>query len=174
MSAAVFVDTNIFVYARDASEPEKQPAAEKWIELLWMEQRGRTSVQVLNEYYVTVTRRMKPGMAPEDAWADVRALLAWEPQPVDRDLVLRASDIEGRHRLSWWDSLIVAAAQLQNCALLLTEDLQDGWSCEGLTVCNPFKTQIEDERGRYMATPAPASRHRSRGRPRRKALDLAE
>lgn len=174
MTAAVFVDTNIFVYARDASEPGKQPAAEKLIEQLWIEQSGRTSIQVLNEYYVTVTRKLEPGMASDEAWADVRALLAWEPQPVDRDLVLRARDIEGRHRLSWWDSLIVAAAQLQNCALLLTEDLQDGWSCEGLTVCNPFKTQIEEERGRYIATPAPASRHRPRGRPRRRALIPAE
>ena len=167
MTAAVFVDTNVLVYARDASEPVKQPAAARWLEQLWIDQRGRTGVQVLNEFYVTVTRKLQPGMTPDEAWADVRALLAWEPQPIDADLLLRAHDIEGRHGFSWWDAMIVAAAQLQNCSLLLTEDLQDGWSCDGVTVCNPFKTQIADEPARYVATPAPASRHRRPGRPRR-------
>jgi hypothetical protein len=104
----------------------------------------------------------------------VRALLAWEPQPVDRDLVLRAPDIERRHGLSWWVSTIVAEAKLQNCALLLSEELQDGWSCDGLAVCDQFKTQVEDEQGRYAATPAPASRHRPRGRPRRKVRSSVE
>ena len=167
MSAAVFVDTNVLVYARDASEPLKQPAAAHWIERLWIEQRGRTGIQVLNEYYVTVTRKLDPGLAPDDAWADVRALLAWEPQPVDRDLLLRARDVEHRYALNWWDAMIVAAAQLQNCALLLTEDLQDGLRCDGVTVCNPFGTEVANEEARYVATPAPASRHRPRGRPRR-------
>jgi predicted nucleic acid-binding protein len=169
MTAAVFVDTNVFVYARDASEPEKQPAAASWIERLWIEQRGRTGVQVLNDYYVTVTRNLDPGLPPEQAWQDVQALFTWDPQPVDRELLALARELERRYGLSWRDSLIVAAAQLQNCILLLTEDLQDGWTCDGLTVCDPFKTQVEDERGRYAATPAPASRHRPRGRPRRRA-----
>ena len=65
------LDKNIFVYARDASEPEKQPAAAKWIEQLWISQRGRTGVQVLSEYYVTVNRKLKPGLDPQEAWADV-------------------------------------------------------------------------------------------------------
>ncbi|HLT92192.1 MAG TPA: PIN domain-containing protein [Woeseiaceae bacterium] len=169
MSAAVFVDTNIFVYARDASEPKKQAVAARWLEQLWIEQRGRTSIQVLNEFFVTVTRKLDPGMPAEDAWADVRALLAWDPQPSDRHLLLRAQDVERRHRLSWWDALIVAAAQLQNCTLLLSEDLQDGWSCDGLTVCNPFRTRVAEEAAIYSSMPEPASRHRPRGRPRREA-----
>lgn len=167
MTAAVFVDTNVLVYARDLDEPVKQPAAARWIERLWMEQAGRTSIQVLNEFYVTVTRKLRPGMAPEDAWADVHALLAWDPQPIDRELVLRAREVERRHRLSWWDAMIVAAAQLQGCTLLLTEDLQDGWHCDGVTVCNPFTTSVSEDRARYEPTPAPRSRHRPRGRPRR-------
>lgn len=170
----VFVDTNVFVYARDGSEPGKQPVAERWLEELWISQRGRTGMQVLSEYYVTVTRKLDPGMPPPDAWADVRALLAWDPQPVDGDLLLRARDVEHRHRLSWWDSMIVAAAQLQNCDLLLTEDLQDGWSCGGVTVRNPFTTEVSEQAANYTAMPAPASRHRPRGRPRRKSLTTAE
>jgi predicted nucleic acid-binding protein len=167
MTAAVFVDTNVLVYARDAGEPVKQPAAASWIERLWMEQSGRTSTQVLNEFYVTVTRKLRPGMAPEDAWADVHALLAWDPQPIDRELVLRVREVERRHRLSWWDAMIVAAAQLQGCTLLLTEDLQDGWHCDGVTVCNPFTNLVSEDRARYETPPAPKSRHRPRGRPRR-------
>ena len=170
MTAAVFVDTNVFVYARDTSEPTKQSAAARWLEQLWIEQRGRTSIQVLNEFYVTVTRKLDPGMTPGNAWADVRALFSWDPQPVDRQLLLRAQEVERRHGFSWWDSMIVAAAQLQNCSLLLSEDLQDGWSCDGITVCNPFRMQVAEEPPSYVATPAPASRHRPRGRPRRKIV----
>lgn len=168
MTAAVFVDTNVLVYARDASETDKQPAAAQWLEQLWIEQRGRTSIQVLNEYYVTVTRKLRPGMAPDEAWDDVEALLAWEPRAIDADLLRRARDIERRHGTSWWDAMIVAAAQLQSCTLLLTEDLQDGWSCDGVTVRNPFTTRVADEAARYAATPAPRSRHRRPGRPRRR------
>ena len=97
MTARVFVDTNVLVYARDASEPEKQPAAARWLEQLWIEQRGRTSIQVLNEYYVTVTRNLRPGMEPDEAWRDVDALLAWEPQVIDAVLLRRARDLERRH-----------------------------------------------------------------------------
>jgi predicted nucleic acid-binding protein len=167
MHAAVFVDTSVFVYARDASEPEKQPAAAEWIERLWIEQRGRTGVQVLNDYYLTITRNLDPGLPPEQAWQDVQALFTWAPQPVDQELLALARELERRFDLSWRDSMIVAAAQLQDCGLLLTEELQDGWNCDGLIVCNPFRTKVQDEAGRYAASPVPASRHRPRGRPRR-------
>lgn len=174
MNAVVFVDTNVFVNARDASEPEKQPAAARWIERLWIEQRGRTGAQVLNDYYVTVTRNLDPGLPPEQAWQDVQALLTWDPQPIDRELLTLARELERRLDLHWRDSMIVAAAQLQNCDLLLTEEFPDGWSCNGLTVCNPFETKVQDEQGRYVAAPAPASRHRPRGRPRRGTLTSTE
>lgn len=165
MTADVFVDTNVLVYARDASEPEKQPAAARWLEQLWIEQRGRTSIQVLNEYYVTVTRNLRPGMEPDEAWRDVDALLAWEPQVIDAVLLRRARDLERRHDLGWRDATVVAAAQLQSCTLLLSDDLQDGWSCDGVTVRNPFTAGIADEAARYATTPAPKSRHRRPGRP---------
>ena len=165
MTATVFVDTNILVYARDASEPAKQPLAADWLHELWSEQRGRTSIQVLSEYYTAVTRKLRPGLPQDEAWEDVEALLAWEPQEIDRNVLARARDIERRHTLSWWDSMIVAAAQVQNCAVLLSEDLQHGWTCGTVTVRNPFIEKIEDTRAVYAAVPAPVSRHRRRGRP---------
>jgi predicted nucleic acid-binding protein len=167
MTGRIFVDANMFVYARDLGEPTKQPLAGEWLERLWQEQRGRTSTQALNEFYYTVTRKLKPGLTVEEAWDDVRSLLSWNPQPVDTSLLLRAREIEQRYRLSWWDSLIVGAAQLQECSVLLTEDLQDRSSYGGVTVRNPFVLGVSEEMATYAVAPAVASRHRPRGRPRR-------
>jgi predicted nucleic acid-binding protein len=169
MNATVFVDTNVFVYARDASEPEKQAAAEAWLRELWIEQRGRTSMQVLSEYYTVVTHKLKPGLAPEDAWEDVTALLAWEPQPIDGNILARAHAIEQRYKLNWWDAMIVAAAQLQDCSVLLTEDLQHGLRCDGLTIQSPFAATVAEEPPAYAAVPQRSTRHRARGRPSRTA-----
>jgi predicted nucleic acid-binding protein len=95
------VDTNVLVYARDASEPAKQARASEWLRELWLEQRGRTSAQVLSEYYTTVTRKLRPGLTPDEAWDDVTALFAWQPQKIDRLVLENAREIERRHALSW-------------------------------------------------------------------------
>lgn len=167
MNEIIFVDTNVLVYARDASEPEKQHAAAGWLSRLWREQQGRVSVQVLNEYYVTTTRKLKPGLPADDAWDDVRAFMAWEPQSIDSELLLRTREVEQRYQLSWWDSMIVAAAQLQGCTTLLTEDLQHGMVFGGLTVRDPFRTEVHEVAAAYEVAPLAVARHRSRGRPRR-------
>lgn len=169
MSELVFVDTNVFVYARDTDEGDKQRRALAWLELLWRERTGRTGVQVLSEYYVTVTRKLDPGMPRDAAWDDVRALYSWRPQPVDTSLLERGREVEARYGSSWWDSLIVAAAQLQGCAVLLSEDLQDGMSFEGVRVRNPFRAETNEDRAHY-AVELPVPRHRGRGRPGRKTL----
>ena len=166
MTAPVFVDTNVLVYARDASEPAKQPRAAEWLAYLWREQAGRTSVQVLSEYYVTVTRKLEPGLDADDAWDDVRALFAWRPQPVDDTVMERAREVERRHSVSWWDSLVVAAAQMQGCSLLLTEDLADGAVLGSVTARSPFTLALGEEVRAYGAAPTAASLHRPRGRPK--------
>lgn len=166
MLAPVFVDTNVFLYARDAGEVNKQLPAAAWLEYVWREQIGRTSVQVLSEYYVNVTRKLSPGLAPDEAWDDVQALLTWQPQPVDDALLRRAREIELRYRLSWWDSLVVGAAQLQGCTVLLTEDLQDGGVFGGVAVRSPFTLAIEEAAAVYAVEPRTARRHPSRGRPK--------
>lgn len=167
MTAAVFVDTNVFIYARDGREPRKQRIAAAWIGHLWREQAGRTSVQVLSEYYVNVTRRLPLRMSPDEAWDEVQALLAWNPQAVDRRVIEAARDIERRYGLHWWDSQVVAAARMQGCALLLTEDLQDGASYGGLTVRSPFTLAISEAGAAYASQPVLSSPHRPRGRPRK-------
>ena len=140
MTATVFVDTNVLVYSRDASELPKQKQAMAWMARLWSEQTGRLSFQVLNEFYVTVTKKLQPGMDLHSAREDVRFLLAWRPIPTDARVVESAWRIQDRYRLSWWDALIVSAAQLIDCRYLLTEDLQENRNFGNLEVINPFHT----------------------------------
>ena len=135
----VFVDTNVLVYARDASEPEKQPQAAAWVEHLWRTRTARLSFQVLQEYYATTTRKLRPGLPPEQARADVRDLVAWRPVPVGTQLLEAGWTVEDRFGLSCWDALIVAAARFAGCEYLLTEDLQHGAEFEGLQVVDPFR-----------------------------------
>ena len=135
---SVFVDTNVFVYARDPGHPEKQERALEWLAHLWASGDGRVSTQVLNEYYATVTRRLTPGLPQARARADVEALFAWDPQPVDRALVQRAFEIGEAAQISHWDALIVAAARAAGCTHLLSEDLNDGQRIDAVTVISPF------------------------------------
>lgn len=134
-----FVDTNVLVYARDASEGSKQATARRWLEHLWLSRRGRLSYQVLDEYYVVVTEKLKPGLDRKQARSDVRNLLSWAPVPTTAATMEAAWMIQDRHGLSWWDSLIVAAAQTTGCAWLLTEDLADDRVFEGVRVVDPFR-----------------------------------
>ena len=145
MTETVFVDTNVLIYARDATEPAKQPLAREWMDALWAQRRGRLSFQVLNEYYVA-SRRLKPGLDRAVAQADVRDLLAWRPVGVDIPLLEDAWWLEGRFSLSYWDAQIVAAARAAGCQFLLTEDLQRGQDIDGLMVVDPFDTRPADLR----------------------------
>jgi predicted nucleic acid-binding protein len=169
MTAPCFVDANVFVYARDARDAVKQARAVDWLAHLWRDRAGRTSMQVLAEYYVVVTRKLAAHVASEDAWDDVSALFAWGPQPVDAALLRRAREVEQRWCLSWWDSMVVAAAQLQDCALLLTEDLQDGAQFGAVTVRSPFTLDVREAAAAYAALPPAVPRHRPRGRPAKRA-----
>jgi predicted nucleic acid-binding protein len=136
----VFVDTNVLVYARDTADPGKQAMASEWIAHLWDRGEGRLSLQVLQEYYVTTTRKLRPGLEPEEARADVLDLAAWSPAVADTQMVAAAWSIEDRFGLSFWDALIVAAAQVARCEVLLTEDLQHGMDLDGVRIVDPFLT----------------------------------
>ncbi|HET8701115.1 MAG TPA: PIN domain-containing protein [Nitrococcus sp.] len=143
MTARYFVDTNVLVYARDSSEPDKQRLASQWLRALWQNRNGCLSFQVLKEYYLVVTQRLSQGMTAEEARADIRDLLAWEPVVMDTAVLENAWLAQDRFRFSWWDALIVAAAQRAGCRYLLTEDLQNGQNLDGVTVLNPFEVRPE-------------------------------
>ena len=169
MNAPIFVDTNVLVYARDAAAPVRQETSARWVRDVWQARSGRISTQVLSEYYVTVTRKLRPGLPAADAWDDVTAFMAWRPQPLDAGVLERGREIELRYRLGWWDCLIVAAAQVQGCAMLLSEDLQHGARYGTVVVRNPFGDTVAEPGAHYGATATPAhSPHPRRGRPARR------
>jgi predicted nucleic acid-binding protein len=132
----VFVDTNVLIYALDRAHPNKQAAASAWRLELWKSRTGRTSYQVLQEFYANV--RKKWPSESEAARAEVRDLLAWRPVAVNAELLERGWRISDRYALSFWDAMIVAAAKASCCRYLLTEDLQSGQNLDGVIVVNPF------------------------------------
>lgn len=136
MTAPVFVDSNVLLYAVDDADPHKQRVARDWRAELWTSRLGRVSFQVLNEFYVNALR-LKPA-ASDQARAEVRDLLAWIPVVVDAAVMERGWKLQDRYQLSFWDSLIVAAARSASCGFLLTEDLQNGQKLDGVEVVNPF------------------------------------
>lgn len=146
MSASVFVDTNILVYARDASEANKQELAKQWMAYLWQNRLGRLSYQSCNEYYVITTQRLKPGLSRKAAQDDIKAFETWNPLPIDRPVIENAWRIQERYQFSWWDSLILSAAQIQGCKYLLSEDLQHKQMIDDIQVINPFLLDIKDIR----------------------------
>lgn len=137
----VFVDTNLFVYRFDTTEPEKQRRAEHWHELLWRERTGRLSVQVLEELYSSLTRKLDHPMEPAEARTVVRSLFVWDPVSVDPRTIEGAWRLEDRYSRSWWDALIVSAAQIAGCRHLLTEDLSHGQDLDGVQVVDPFRVE---------------------------------
>jgi predicted nucleic acid-binding protein len=136
---SVFVDANVLVYARDSSEEEKQRQAEAWIRELWKTGSGRVSMQVLQEFYVTVTQKLQPGMGRPAARGDVRDLLQWQPVLSDADLLDSAWRLQDRYDLAWWDAPVVAAAQRAGCRYLLSEDFHDETRFGDLVVLDPFR-----------------------------------
>ena len=139
----VFVDANVFVYVRDTSETVKQRKAQDWIRPLWKVGNGRVSIQILQEFYVTVTEKLQPGMGAEAARMDVQSLFSWQPVVQDVALVESAWHLQDRYNLSWWDAPVVAAALRARCRYLLSEDFQDEMVFDDVTVIDPFDHEHE-------------------------------
>ena len=144
----VFVDTKVLISAEDGAEADKQHRALDWIERLWRARSGRLSTQVLNEFYVDVTRKLKPAMPQGDARARVRRYAAgWNPWQIDHATVETAWAMEARHGLQYWDCLVLAAAQHSGCTLVLSEDMQHEGRFGAVQVINPFLASIDEVLG---------------------------
>ena len=144
----VFVDTNVLISAEDGAEADKQHSALDWIERLWRARSGRLSTQVLTEFYVNVTRKLKPAMPQGDARARVRRYAAgWNPWQIDHATVETAWAMEARHGLQYWDCLVLAAAQHSGCTLVLSEDMQHEGRYGAVQVINPFLASIDEVLG---------------------------
>ena len=136
MTANVFVDTNVLIYAVDQADLQKQQAAQAWRQWLWETNRGRISFQVLQEFYVNAIKKQLSAQA--EIRKEIEDLMAWQPIPLDASVIARAWKIEDRYRISFWDSLIIAAARVADCRYLLTEDLQRGQELDGVMIVDPF------------------------------------
>jgi predicted nucleic acid-binding protein len=136
MSERVFVDTNIFVYADDASARTKRPRAREVLSELIRERRAVVSTQVMQEYFITAVKKLN--MPAERARARIEALHRLDVVIVRPELVLGAIDLHRLNKLSFWDALVVKAASTSGCGRLLSEDLNHGQAIDGVTIENPF------------------------------------
>ena len=140
MSDRVFLDTNVLVYAYDGDAGPKQERAQSILAAAGGSGRYAISSQVLQEFYVTVTRKLERPVSPADAAQAVAALTKLPVVLLDAGSVLAAIQRSQARQVSLWDALIVQAAVEGGCARVLTEDLQHGQLIDGLQIENPFGT----------------------------------
>jgi len=139
MTGIAFVDSNVLIYAHDRSAGAKRDRAVAICGHLWSERTGCLSVQVLQEFFVTVTRKLRTPVARAQAREVVRACSPWVLNPTTPQTVLRATKIGEAARIGFWDAPILAAAEQCGAETLYSEDLNDGQSIAGVRVVNPFK-----------------------------------
>ena len=133
-----FVDANVLVYAFDASAGVRHEASTALMERLWASGGGCLSIQVLQEFFVTVTRKVKKPLSIDEAADHVRDLSVWKIYAPDVSDVLAAAELHKRARINFWDAMVLRAAGQSGCTIVWTEDLKDGQSIQGVTIRNPF------------------------------------
>ncbi len=136
----VFLDTNILVYAYDKHEPEKAEKAQAILKSGIAEESAVLSSQVLGEFFVVVTRRIPRPLSADEAMRIIDILMVLPVAEVDLSLVRRAVETCKQYGISYWDALIVAAAERAGCRRILSEDLGNGQEYNGVVVENPFLT----------------------------------
>lgn len=133
-----FVDTNVLVYAYDLSAGYKHERAREMVEGLWRARAGCVSVQVLQEFFVNVTRKIPEPLSTTQAKRIASDLGHWRTHsPTARDVV-EAIELHERLSLSFWDAMIVRSASSSGCSVLYTEDLNSGQLYDGVRVENPL------------------------------------
>lgn len=140
MSAEFFLDTNVFIYHLDSTDPAKHATAELIVRDALAEGNGCISYQVVQECLNVALRKAEIALPLEAARSYLDTVLAPLMQvPASETLYHRALDVQARWRFGFYDSLIVASALSAGCSTLLSEDLEHGQLIDGLTVVNPFK-----------------------------------
>jgi len=133
-----FIDTNVLVYAFDQSGSPKKQIAQRLMNELMEEDRLRVSTQVLQELFVTLTRKVSRRCSSEEGLAVLEDLSAWPLMVVDFAAIRAAANLAEQAKLSFWDALVVVAASRAGASVLYTEDLNDGQEILGVRVTNPF------------------------------------
>jgi len=138
MSDRYFVDTNILMYAHDKSTGVKHERAKALVDELWRDRSGVISTQVLQELAVNLRRKAGRPLDAKGTREVVADYLTWQVVVNTPDSVLGALELEERYRISFWDALVIHAAQAAGAEVLYSEDLADGQDYGGVTVVNPL------------------------------------
>jgi predicted nucleic acid-binding protein len=133
-----FVDTNVLIFAHDIDAGHKHEIAKAVLRELWAERAGLLSTQVLQEFYVNATRKIKTPLSKPEARSVVDTYAAWCVDGITPTDVSAAFQIEDRARIGFWDALILAVAVRSGARRVLSEDLNSGQAIAGLTIHNPF------------------------------------
>ena len=137
MSDKTFVDTNVLIYAHDLDAQSKYDSARRILRELWNERSGVLSPQVLQEFYVNVTRKIKRPLNKPTARQVVSSYAIWCVNTTPSDIAV-AFRIEGEHRIGFWDALIIASAIKSGATRILSEDLNNGQTIAGIRIESPF------------------------------------
>jgi predicted nucleic acid-binding protein len=138
MSDKCFVDTNVLVYAHDRSAGPKHTAAQALIQELWNSGLGVLSTQVLQEFCVSLRRKAARPLAADEVRRLIQDYSTWEVITNTAESILRALEIEARYKTSFWDALIIHAAEASGASILYSEDLANGQQYVAVRVVNPF------------------------------------
>jgi len=134
----VFLDTNLLLYAFDAGSPAKHAVAVRILEDLWKSGNGILSTQVLQEFFVNVTKKIPKPLSVTVGREIVEDFLKWRIVPIEGRTILRAIDLHEKHKYAFWDSLVIQSAIEGGARWLFSEDLKDGQKIGDLAIRNPF------------------------------------
>ncbi len=140
MSGKIFLDTDILIYAHDLDAGNKHHVALEIVKDLWEKRTGILSTQVLQEFYVNVTKKIPNPISPLETREIIRSYICWVTRETPPMSIIRASEIEEKYHISFWDALVVVAAYEARVDKILTEDLSSGQIIEGILIENPFES----------------------------------
>ncbi len=139
MSDKTFIDTNVLIYAHDVDAKSKHETAKRVLRELWSKHDGVLSTQVLQEFYVNVTRKIPQPLSKESARLVVSTYIIWCVETTHAE-ISTAFRIEDEYRIGFWDALIVVSALKSGASRILSEDLNAGQTMAGMRIENPFAT----------------------------------
>lgn len=139
MNDKCFVDSNILLYAHDRSTGAKHLLARTLLEKVWQSGLGVISTQILQEVCVNLRRKAGSPLSSEEVRSIIQDYLSWEVVTNTHQSILQALDIEARYKISFWDAMVIQAAENAGCAILYSEDLNDQQRFGSVQVINPLK-----------------------------------
>jgi predicted nucleic acid-binding protein len=146
MADRIMVDTNILLYAYDRGEPSKQPQALIVLDHLAVNGLGVLTSQVLAEFFVNATRRLKPPLTTEEAYGRIQNyLLSWEILDITGPIVLEAARGVRTYQMAYWDAQIWASAKMNQVQVVFSEDFSERVIIEGVSFVNPFGSKFNME-----------------------------